>query len=115
MLVNLLKSNKVKYFSTIPDPLKLSNIVPVEKTEDTTDKKNYSSVSVLSLQSQIFEKVMYEQLYEYLNNYLNDVLCGFCKAHSTQYVMPRLIQSLKKGARQFRFRRNNTLGPLKGI
>ena len=40
---------------------------------------------------------MYEQLYEYLNNYLNDLLCGFRKAHSTQYVLSRLIQSLKKG------------------
>ena len=37
------------------------------------------------------------KLYEYLNNYLNDLLCGFCKAHSTQYVLTRLIQSLKKG------------------
>ena len=40
---------------------------------------------------------MYEQLYEYLNNYLNDLFCGFRKAHSTQHVLSRLIQSLKKG------------------
>ena len=39
---------------------------------------------------------MYEQLYEYLNNYLNDLFCGFRKAHSTQHVLSRLIQSLKK-------------------
>ena len=39
---------------------------------------------------------MYEQLYEYLNNYLNDLFFGFRKAHSTQYVLSRLIQSLKK-------------------
>ena len=40
---------------------------------------------------------MYQQLYEYLNNYLYDLLCGFRKAHSTQYVLTRLIQSLKRG------------------
>ena len=40
---------------------------------------------------------MYEQLYEYLNNYLSDLLFGFRKAHSTQHVLSRLIQSLKKG------------------
>ena len=51
---------------------------------------------MLSLLSKLFEKVMYEQLYEYLNNYLNDLLCGFRKAHSVQYVLSRLIQSLKK-------------------
>ena len=39
---------------------------------------------------------MYEKLYEYLSNYLNDLLCGFCKAHSTQHVLSKLIQSLKK-------------------
>ena len=39
---------------------------------------------------------MYEQLYEYLNNYLNDLFCDFRKAHSTQHVFSRLIQSLKK-------------------
>ena len=32
-----------------------------------------------------------------LDNYLNDLLCGFRKAHSTQHILPRLIQSLKKG------------------
>ena len=69
--------------SEFPDPLKLSNIVPVQKKEDPTDKTNYRPVSVLSLLSKVFEKVMYEQLYEYLNNYLNDLLCGFRKTHST--------------------------------
>ena len=83
--------------SEFPDPFKLSNIVLVQKKGDPTDKTNYRSVSVLSLLSKIFEKVMYEQLYEYLNNYLNDLLCGFRKALSTQYVLTRLIQSLKKG------------------
>ena len=81
----------------IPDPLKFSNIVPVKKKEDLTNKKNYRPNSVLSLLSKVFEKVMYEQLYEYLNNYLNDLLCGFCKAHLIQNVLPRLIQPLKKG------------------
>ena len=73
-----------------PDPLKLS------KKEDPTDKTNYRPVSVLLLLLKVFEKVMYEQLYEYLNNYLNDLLFGFRKAHSTQHVLSRLIQSLKK-------------------
>ena len=80
-----------------PDPFKFSNIVPVQKKEDLTDKKNYRPDSVLLFLSKVFEKVMYEQLYEYLNNYLNDLLCGFCKAHLTQNVLSRLIQSLKKG------------------
>ena len=77
--------------SEFPDPLKLSNIVPGWKKEDPTDKTNYSPNSVLPLLSKVFEKMMYEQPYKYLNNCLNDLLCGFRKVHSTQYVLPRLL------------------------
>ena len=57
---------------------------PLHEKEDPTDKTNYSSISILTLLSKVFEKVAYEQLYVYLNNYLNGLLCGFCKAYSTQ-------------------------------
>ena len=40
--------------------------------------------------------MIYEQLYEYLSNYLNGLLCDFCKAHSIQRALSRLIESLKK-------------------
>ena len=50
--------------SVFPDPLKLLNIVPVQKKEDPSDKTNYRFNTVLSLLSKVFEKVMYEQLYE---------------------------------------------------
>ena len=45
--------------SEFPDPLKLSNIVPVREKEDRTDKTNYIFNSVLSLLSKVFKKVMY--------------------------------------------------------
>ena len=48
--------------SEFPDPLELSNIVPVQKKDDPTDKTNYMLVSVLSLASKVFEKMMYKQL-----------------------------------------------------
>ena len=88
--------NEALVKSEFPDPLKLSNIVPVYKKENTTNKTNYRLVSVLPLPSKVFEKVMYEYLYEYLNNYLNDLLRAFRKAHLTQHSLFRLIQSWKK-------------------
>ena len=39
---------------------------------------------------------MYEPFYEYLNSYLNDLLFGFRNEHSTEHILSRLIQSLKK-------------------
>ena len=72
-----------------PDSLKLSDITPVYKKLDPSDKANYRPVSVLPLLSKVFEKVIYDQLYGYL---LNELLYGFRKAHSTQHTLFRLIQ-----------------------
>ena len=66
-----------------PDSLTLSNIVPVHKKKDPTDKCNYRAVSILILFSKVFEKIMYDQLYIYMNNFLNELPCGFRKAHIT--------------------------------
>ena len=56
-LVHCFNENLVK--DEFPDPLKLSNIIPVQKKEDPADKTNYRPVSVLSLLSKVFEKMMY--------------------------------------------------------
>ena len=70
--------------------------MPVHKKKDPTDKSNYRPVSILPLLSKVFEKVMYIQLYDYMEKFLNHLLCGFCKAHSTQHALFRLIQSWQK-------------------
>ena len=79
-----------------PDFLKLSNIVPVHKKKDSSDKCNYRPVSILPLLSKVFEKIMYDQLYRYMNNFLNVLLCGSCKAHSTQNALFKLLQAFQK-------------------
>ena len=75
-----------------PDTLKLSDITPVFKKLDRSDKANYRPVSILPLLSKVFEKIMYDQLYEYIEHFLNQLLCGFRKAHSTQHALLRLLQ-----------------------
>ena len=47
-----IKNNK------FPDSFKLSNIVPVHKKKDPTDKTNYRPVSILPLLSNVFEKLI---------------------------------------------------------
>ena len=74
------------------DTLKLSDIMPVFKKLDATDKTNFRPVSVLPLLSKLFEKIMYDQLYEYAETFLNKLLCGFRKAHSTQHALFRLLK-----------------------
>ena len=76
-----------------PDSLKFANITPVHKKDEATDKQNYRPVSVLPLLSKVFEKVIYDQLSQYLDKYLNSLLCGFRKAHSSQYALFKLLQA----------------------
>ena len=63
---------------------------------DPSDKANYRPVSILSLVSKLFENIMYDQRYEYIVHFLNQLLCGFRKAHSTQYALFRLLQKWQK-------------------
>ena len=79
--------NKTFNENKFPDTLKLSNIVPVFKKLDPTDKANFRPVMVLPLLSKVFEKIMCDQLYEYAETFLNKLLCGFRKAHSTQHAL----------------------------
>ena len=76
-----------------PDSLKLSEIIPIHKKDDPTDKTNFRPISILPLLSKVFEKIMYDQLYEYIEKFLNMLLCGFQKNHSAQHALFRLIQS----------------------
>ena len=50
-------------------------------------------MSVLTLFSKIFEKVIYNQPSQYLEKLLNSLLCGFWKAHSLQHALFKLLQA----------------------
>ena len=46
---------------------------------------------------------MYIQLYDHMENFLNHLLCGVCKAYSTQHALYWLIQSWQKELDESRF------------
>ena len=85
--------NEVLRNSKYPESLKLSDIVPVYKKKDFTDKSNFRPISILPLISKVFEKVIFDQLcyyiskiFEkvifdqlcyYMNKFLNSLLCEF--------------------------------------
>ena len=82
------KSIRTGYF---PDSLKLGNVASVFKKEDPFDKSNYRPVSILPLLSNVYEKVIYNQLSDYSESFLDNILCGFQKAHNTQHVLFKLL------------------------
>jgi hypothetical protein len=55
-----------------PDRLKYSEIKPIYKKGDKTLITNYRPISLLTVFSNIFEKVIYKRLY-YLKQYLSKV------------------------------------------
>ena len=68
-----------------PEKLKVTQIRPIFKKRDEGMVDNYRTVSIIPALSNVFEKVVFDQLNNYLTE--NDLLCngqyGFWKGHST--------------------------------
>ena len=52
--------------SQLPDSWKVARITPIFKDGDKTEKSNYRPISVLSVISKLFEKLVFNQLYQYM-------------------------------------------------
>ena len=74
-----------------PRELKLTKVIPIYKSNDAMSFTNYRPISLLSIFSQILEKIMYKRLIAFIN--ANDLLYkfqfGFREKHST--YMPLII------------------------
>ena len=80
-----------------PQKLKLAKVMPVFKKGSTQDKDNYRPISVLSVFSKIFEKVMYKRLYAYLecHNILYSLQFGFRQKCSTNHALISIAESIR--------------------
>ena len=81
-----------------PDSLKIANILPLYKAEDPMSFNNYRPVSLLSVLSKVFEKVMYNRLINFLEIYkiLIEKQFGFRKLHTTYMALMVLMDELTK-------------------
>ena len=86
-----------------PTELKVANVIPLFKADDPMKFNNYRPVSLLSILSKIFEKVMYSRMIDFLETQkiLMEKQFGFRKNHSTymalMILVDNLIQSLENG------------------
>ena len=85
--------NEALKTGSFPDSLKFANVRPIYKKDDPFDKKNYRPVSILTLLSKVYERVIYEQTSYYFEPFFNEILCGFRKVHSAQHVLFKLLTS----------------------
>ena len=80
-----------------PDKLKIAKVIPIFKKGVKTKTSNYRPISLLSIFSKIFEKLMQRRLQEFLET--SEVLfCmqfGFRSGHSTEHALISLTESIK--------------------
>ncbi|XP_065664787.1 uncharacterized protein LOC136086417 [Hydra vulgaris] len=64
-----------------PDVLKLAKVIPLYKCNDHSDISNYRPISILSVFSKLFERVVYNRIYDYFikNNFFYPNQFGFQK------------------------------------
>ena len=79
-----------------PSSLKTATVIPLHKSNSTLDKSNYRPISLLSVFSKIFEKLMMTSLSKYLNDkeIIHPSQYGFQAKKSTQTALQQFSQYL---------------------
>ena len=72
--------------STFADKSKQSEVIPVYKKLDHSQRENYRPVSLLPHISKVFEIVIYNQISSFMENKMSKCLTGFRKSHGTQHL-----------------------------
>ena len=80
-----------------PDELKVAKIIPLYKNKGSINEvSNYRPISMLSVFSKIFEKLIHKEFSEFFNrnNLFNDVQFGFRSKHSTMHALINAVENL---------------------
>ena len=79
-----------------PDNLKLAKVIPLFKNKDKDIISNYRPISLLPALSNIFEKLIHNQISEYFskNNLLHNSQYGFRSRHSTELAAVHLVDDI---------------------
>ena len=80
-----------------PNKMKTGKVTPLHKKDATDNPSNYRPISVLSVFSKIFEKLMYKRLYQFLDTFevLYPLQFGFREKHSMTHALLCLTESIK--------------------
>ena len=75
--------------------MKLANFTPVFKKGARASKNNYRPVSILSILSKLFERLISKQLSELFENILSKLQCGFRKGYGAQHCILMMLETWK--------------------
>ena len=88
--------NKSKENCDFPNALKMADITPAHKKEETTNNENYRPVSILPSISKFLEDNMYDNIYMYMDKYLSPYLCGFRMGYSAKHCLNHMFEQWNK-------------------
>ena len=88
-----------------PDELKIAKVIPIFKKGLATSKSNYRPISLLSVFSKLFEKLMHQRLSKFLEvcEVLFCMQFGFRTGHSTDHALISLTETIKSSLDKNRF------------
>jgi hypothetical protein len=67
--------NAAIFENIFPNELKLGDVSPVFKKDDSTNKDNFRPISVLSAISKIYERILTDQISSYMEDILSPLTC----------------------------------------
>ena len=72
--------------------MKLAEISPIFKRDDSLCKENYRSINLLAIVSKLFENILSDQITGYFRNLLCSPLSAYREGYSCQHVILRLTE-----------------------
>ena len=89
LLAQIFNESLSVHVGIFPDKLKYAKVIPIHKKESPTDPSNYRPISLLSVFSKIFEKLINRRLYDFLDklNIFYPLQFGFREKHSTNHAL----------------------------
>ena len=80
-----------------PKQWKISRVCPIPKTDNPTSIKDYRPISVFSVLSKVYERVILNQLCSFIEtqNLYNINQSGFRKGHSTNMLLLKLRDDIR--------------------
>ena len=81
--------------SSFPTELKVANTRPVFKKHDPLQTNNYRPLSVFSVVSKVFERILHKQMSLHADRFVPPYLCGYRKGFSTHQALISLLEKWK--------------------